>query len=132
MFAVRRLSSVAALKGRIASTGVRSFMAAAPIRKDLVQDLYLNEIRAYRPPATDATAKANLVEKFVLPTPPPVPEIETASSEGAIVEDAIAEEEWPPLYNAIDDPHNYPDDWEIRTEVDKGNMIPDRLKVFYK
>ncbi|KAI8848726.1 hypothetical protein BC829DRAFT_393312 [Chytridium lagenaria] len=95
--------------------GARTFMAAAPARKA-------------RP--VDAAAKVDLVDKFAFPAPPPVPEVEALVSETAVVEDAIEEEEWPAVYNPIDDPNNYPDEWEYRTEADKGTILPERLKPY--
>ncbi|KAJ3112636.1 hypothetical protein HDU96_004358, partial [Phlyctochytrium bullatum] len=97
---------------------------------DIVQDLYLNELRAYRPPAVDASAKANLVDKFTLPTPPPAPGIEASVSDAVVTEDAMEEEEWPPVYNPIEDPHNYNSEWEFRTEVDNGKLLPEMLKPY--
>ncbi|KAJ3210130.1 hypothetical protein HDU67_005631 [Dinochytrium kinnereticum] len=113
-----------------AAFGARTFMAVSPLRKDLIQDLYLSEIRAYKPAATDAAVKVDLVDKFSLPTPPAKPEIEASVSETAVVEDAIEEEEWPPVYNPIDDPNNYNDEWEFRTEADTGKLLPERLKPY--
>ncbi|KAJ3134114.1 hypothetical protein HK101_004387 [Irineochytrium annulatum] len=117
---------------RPAVAGVpRMFSIQQPLRADIIQDLYLKELRAYKPAPAAANEKVDLVDKFSTPTPPPKPEIDvSAAAEGGVEQpESLEEESWPPLYNAIDDPHNYPDMWELRTEVDDGGLLPQRLKV---
>ena len=41
---------------------------------DIIQDLYLRELRAYKPPAVKATDAEGLVHKFNMPKPPKSPE----------------------------------------------------------
>ena len=71
------------------------------IKIDFIQEIYLNELRAYKPSKSASTEKTDLVDKFVLPTPPPAPVLETAPT--AEVDDAAAmkEEAWPAPYNPI-------------------------------
>ncbi|ODH53567.1 hypothetical protein GX48_00400 [Paracoccidioides brasiliensis] len=52
----------------------RTFIAT-PIRQaDLIQDMYLRELRAYRPPPTKPSDADAHVQKFSIPKPPPSPE----------------------------------------------------------
>ncbi|KAL1984158.1 hypothetical protein VTN96DRAFT_9379 [Rasamsonia emersonii] len=52
----------------------RTFLTTAARRADPVQDLYLRELRAYKPtPPKPGDAEAH-VQKFTVPTPPPSPE----------------------------------------------------------
>ncbi|ORY51977.1 hypothetical protein BCR33DRAFT_780129 [Rhizoclosmatium globosum] len=109
-------------------TQTRSFSAAAFVRRDLVQDMYLNEIRNYKAPKAAAADSANLVSSFAQPKAPAAPALE---SEVAAFEDgaAIAEAEWPALKSPIDDHHNYNDEWDFITDAnDGGVLLPKRLK----
>ncbi|KAJ3027920.1 UNVERIFIED_CONTAM: hypothetical protein HDU68_002834 [Siphonaria sp. JEL0065] len=84
----------------------RNFSAAAFVRRDFVQDLYLTEIRNYKAPKSSAADTSSLVSSFAQPKAPAAPELET---EVAAFEDgaAVAEAEWPALKSPIDDHHNY-------------------------
>ncbi|KAI9199297.1 uncharacterized protein BJ171DRAFT_632238 [Polychytrium aggregatum] len=93
---------------------------------DFIQKLYLDAIRGYVPKET--TEKVAIPDKFTVPAPPPKPELETAPARAVQGEEAFAEEEWPALYNAIDDPHNYNDEWDFTTDNDDGALLPQRLK----
>ncbi|KAI9332335.1 hypothetical protein BDR26DRAFT_869325 [Obelidium mucronatum] len=124
-FALAKRASVVALKP------TRSFSAAAFARRDLVQDMYLNEIRNYKAPKNSAAADtSSLVSAFAQPKAPAAPALET---EGAVAfEDggaAVAEAEWPVLKSPIDDHHNYNDEWDFVTDAnDGGVLLPKRLK----
>lgn len=60
------------------STGMvikRFFIAPTPIRRaDLVQDIYIRELRAYKPPSIKASDSEGHVQRFTPPSPPPSPE----------------------------------------------------------
>jgi hypothetical protein len=68
---------------------------------DFIQDLYLNELRAYKPSKAASAEKADLVDKFILPTPPQAPALETVSAAEVDDSAAMQEEAWPALYNPI-------------------------------
>ncbi|KAF8153986.1 ATP synthase complex subunit H-domain-containing protein [Crassisporium funariophilum] len=51
----------------------RTFASSAVTRKDLVQDLYLREIKAYKPAATAQDAHVGVVKKYALPPKPKAP-----------------------------------------------------------
>ncbi|KAL2001821.1 hypothetical protein VTN02DRAFT_1164 [Thermoascus thermophilus] len=56
------------------SVSRRTFLTSAARQADPVQDLYLRELRAYKPaPAKPGEAEAQ-TQKFTLPKPPPSPE----------------------------------------------------------
>ncbi|KAJ1956280.1 hypothetical protein GGI12_005346 [Dipsacomyces acuminosporus] len=65
MFALVRTQAVSRL-------AVRSFSASSATKKDLLQDLYLKEIRGYKPDAKAAKADVTTKE-FVAPKTPEVP-----------------------------------------------------------
>ncbi|CRG86057.1 hypothetical protein PISL3812_03060 [Talaromyces islandicus] len=58
------------------SVGVshRTFLTTATRQADPVQDLYLRELRAYKPKPTKAGDAEAHVQKFSAPKPPPSPE----------------------------------------------------------
>ncbi|OKL63552.1 hypothetical protein UA08_01292 [Talaromyces atroroseus] len=65
------------------SVGVsyRTFLTTATRRADPVQDLYLRELRAYKPkPTKPGDAEAH-VQKFSAPKPPPSPEEASLANE---------------------------------------------------
>ncbi|KAI9098816.1 hypothetical protein DFS34DRAFT_619063 [Phlyctochytrium arcticum] len=113
---------------RWAAPAARAFSQSTVARADFVTDLYLQELRNYTPAKQASADKVDLPTTFTAPTPPAKPEVERAVAQAtATGEEIIEEEEWPPVYNPIDDPANYPDEWEYRTEKDDGNVIPRRL-----
>ncbi|KAI8810469.1 hypothetical protein BJ742DRAFT_800405 [Cladochytrium replicatum] len=106
----------------------RPLSTTSIVKADLIQELYLNEIRAYKP--KPITEKVELPSKFSPPTPPAKPELEGAvveASATSAVEESIEEEQWPALYNPIDDPANYNTDFDFTTENDDGSWYPKRL-----
>lgn len=86
------------------SASRRTFSVSPSLKADILQSLYLSQLKAYKP--SKAAAKTDLPETFALPAAPPVPafdktEAVTASS------GKVEEEAWPALYDPIDDPNNY-------------------------
>ncbi|EXJ57622.1 F-type H+-transporting ATPase subunit H [Cladophialophora yegresii CBS 114405] len=59
----------------------RSFAAASISRADLIQDLYLKELRAYKPPPQKASDAEGQVQKFTPPAAPKSPEETNLASE---------------------------------------------------
>ncbi|KAF1959558.1 hypothetical protein CC80DRAFT_489679 [Byssothecium circinans] len=53
----------------------RTFIVPTAVRQaDLVQDLYLKELKAFKPAQVKATDSEGQVQKFTVPKPPPSPE----------------------------------------------------------
>ncbi|KAK2798163.1 hypothetical protein FQN51_007849 [Onygenales sp. PD_10] len=72
---LRASRSLLARTARQPLTAARRTFIASPIRQaDLVQDLYLRELRAYKPAPTKASDADAYVQKFSVPKPPPSPE----------------------------------------------------------
>ncbi|KAF9526211.1 ATP synthase complex subunit H-domain-containing protein [Crepidotus variabilis] len=55
----------------------RTFTTSAVARKDLVQDLYVREIKAYKPAAVAKDAHVGSVKQLSLPTSPKAPALPT-------------------------------------------------------
>ncbi|KAF9472672.1 hypothetical protein BDN70DRAFT_886757 [Pholiota conissans] len=53
----------------------RAFASSAASRKDFVQDLYLREIKAYKPVPQAKDAHVGVVKKFSLPPSPATPKL---------------------------------------------------------
>ncbi|KAI0852900.1 ATP synthase complex subunit H-domain-containing protein [Daldinia vernicosa] len=105
--AITRVARVNAVRGFIAPTVSR--------RADFVQELYLKELKAYKPPPVKDSDAAGQVQNFTLPKPPKSPEeadlasslkeyenmaVEVEGNEGAansstpaVVEDWLVDEE---------------------------------------
>ncbi|KZZ95705.1 ATPase, F0 complex, subunit H [Ascosphaera apis ARSEF 7405] len=95
----------------------RSFVTTPVRGADLIQDLYLKEIRAYKAPQVKASDADAHVHKFSVPQPPPSPEEANLASElqdyeaqavevegqAATGEAAPVEQDW------------FEDDWEEET-----------------
>ncbi|KIM41951.1 hypothetical protein M413DRAFT_71087 [Hebeloma cylindrosporum] len=64
------------LQARQASSK-RAFASSAVSRKDLVQDLYLREVKAYKPTPLGKDAHVGAVKKFSLPPSPKSPALPT-------------------------------------------------------
>jgi F-type H+-transporting ATPase subunit h len=60
---------------------------------DLIQDLYLKELRAYKPPPQKASDSEGHVQKFTPPTAPRSPEETNLASEMKEYEDQVVEVE---------------------------------------
>ncbi|KAF5375439.1 hypothetical protein D9615_007972 [Tricholomella constricta] len=56
---------------------VRVFSSTAVSRKDLVQDIYLREIKAYKPAAVAKDAHVGVVKSYSLPPSPKAPALPT-------------------------------------------------------
>ncbi|EME88754.1 uncharacterized protein MYCFIDRAFT_58041 [Pseudocercospora fijiensis CIRAD86] len=53
----------------------RTFITPTAVRQaDLVQDMYLKELKAYKPAPLKANDSEGQVQKFTVPKPPPSPE----------------------------------------------------------
>ncbi|KAF4627034.1 hypothetical protein G7Y89_g11123 [Cudoniella acicularis] len=52
----------------------RTFITPTAVRRDLVQDLYVRELKAYKVPAVKATDSEGHVQTFSAPSPPKSPE----------------------------------------------------------
>ncbi|KAK4053578.1 hypothetical protein OIO90_003815 [Microbotryomycetes sp. JL221] len=57
----------------------RQFSAQAVVRKDFVQELYLKELKAYKP-STNAAAQAGSVKSYSTPSAPKAPEVPDSSA----------------------------------------------------
>ncbi|RMZ80125.1 hypothetical protein DV737_g3194, partial [Chaetothyriales sp. CBS 132003] len=69
------------------TTTRRAFQVSAASRADLVQDLYLKELRNYKVPATKASDADGLVQKFTPPAAPKSPEEANLAAEASTEED---------------------------------------------
>ncbi|KAG1730604.1 ATP synthase complex subunit H-domain-containing protein [Suillus lakei] len=58
---------------RQAARSARTFSTTSIARKDLVQDLYVKELKAYKPPAAAKDAHVGVVKNFSLPAVPKPP-----------------------------------------------------------
>lgn len=94
-----------------------------PPNTDLVSDLYVAELKLYKP--APLVEKSGLQETFSLPQPPAKPAVETLGSVKAM--EALAEAAWPELLDPIDDTKNYNNEWDFRTDIDDGSLFPKRL-----
>ncbi|KAG6829231.1 hypothetical protein H0H92_005233 [Tricholoma furcatifolium] len=56
---------------------VRAFSSTTVARKDLVQDIYLREIKAYKPAAVAKDAHVGVVKSYTLPPTPKAPVLPT-------------------------------------------------------
>ncbi|KZT25043.1 hypothetical protein NEOLEDRAFT_1093466 [Neolentinus lepideus HHB14362 ss-1] len=54
-------------------SNVRGLSMSPPARKDLVQDVYVREIKAYKAPAPPKDAHVGHVKPFAAPNPPKAP-----------------------------------------------------------
>ncbi|KAJ7737869.1 ATP synthase complex subunit H-domain-containing protein [Mycena maculata] len=55
----------------------RTFTSSAAARKDIVQDLYLKEIKAYKAPPAAKDAHVGVVKAYTMPPTPKVPALPT-------------------------------------------------------
>ncbi|KAI8592841.1 hypothetical protein HDU89_007238 [Geranomyces variabilis] len=126
---VRAVRPAAFLATRLAApSAVRGFAhtATAKASADLIRDIYVDALKNYQAPKA-ANEKVDLPTTFAAPAPPAKPEVDVTVAEvSATADEAVAEEEWPAVYNPIDDPANYPDEWDFTTENDDGKLLPAR------
>ncbi|KAI8826059.1 uncharacterized protein EV422DRAFT_563870 [Fimicolochytrium jonesii] len=110
-----------------APSATRGFAQTASVKADIISQIYLQQLKAYTPPK-DTGAKVDLPTSFAAPAPPPKPELDVTVAEASgAVEQGVEEEQWPPVYNPIDDPANYPDEYDFTTDNDDGALFPKRL-----
>ncbi|KAF1805209.1 ATP synthase F0 subcomplex subunit H ATP14 [Mucor lusitanicus] len=84
------LSSIS-FKAAVPSIAARSFSAAAVMQKDVVQDLFIKELKGYKP-APAAAADESAVKELKLPAAPAVPEVDADLSQQLAAYDAEPEE----------------------------------------
>ena len=90
---------------RCSTLQLRCFSASALGRADLIQSLYVQHLKAYKP-LPKASIKTELPETFTLPKAPAAPvfdKTELTFESSALAKDA----DWPPLENPIDHPDNF-------------------------
>ncbi|KAI5455506.1 hypothetical protein NCC49_000314 [Naganishia albida] len=58
---------------RSVAAPVRSFSTSQVARKDLIQDLYLNQLRSYKPAPKSADAHLSSVKSYAAPAAPQAP-----------------------------------------------------------
>ncbi|BGP20028.1 hypothetical protein JCM10213v2_008163 [Rhodosporidiobolus nylandii] len=63
---------------RATRSAQRSFSTGAVVRKDFVQDLYLRELKAYKP--TKVASQAGATKSYSTPSAPKAPEVPTADA----------------------------------------------------
>ncbi|ORE11020.1 hypothetical protein BCV72DRAFT_130139 [Rhizopus microsporus var. microsporus] len=87
------IRSIAVKPARVAvpAMAARSFSVAAVMKKDVLQDLFLKELKAYKPQPV-ATTDDNVAKDLKLPPAPAVPEIEADISQQLAAYDAEPEE----------------------------------------
>ncbi|KAI9635415.1 ATP synthase complex subunit H-domain-containing protein [Dioszegia hungarica] len=62
---------------RAAPSFSRSISLSAVARKDLIQDLYVSQLKAYKPSPQAKDAAASSVRSYTAPTPPKAPALPT-------------------------------------------------------
>ncbi|KAI1933629.1 ATP synthase F0 subcomplex subunit H atp14 [Ophidiomyces ophidiicola] len=67
-------SIVARVARQQSSFAIRTFATSSARQADAVQDLYLRELRAYKPAPVKASDADAYVQKFAMPATPPSPE----------------------------------------------------------
>ncbi|KAF9348964.1 hypothetical protein BGX26_012687 [Mortierella sp. AD094] len=106
MFAARFLTRAAVARPAVSRMAVRNFTApSAPLMQDLIKDLYLKELKGYKPtPDPKGDDPSSQTKAFKAPEAPVAPAIdaaadlsawETANVEiaDAVIEEAVEEEE---------------------------------------
>jgi hypothetical protein len=84
---------------------VRCFSGSSGAQADLIQSLYVQQLKAYKPLPKSAV-KAEIPETFSLPKAPAAPAFD--KTELKFESSALAKDtEWPPLENHIDNPENF-------------------------
>ncbi|SGY19953.1 BQ5605_C017g08403 [Microbotryum silenes-dioicae] len=78
MFAARTLIKQSVQLIALARPLARSFSVNAPVRKDFVQELYLRELKAYKP--NPAPSAAGSVKSYSNPTAPKAPAVPDAAA----------------------------------------------------
>ncbi|KAI8910230.1 hypothetical protein EDD86DRAFT_275326 [Gorgonomyces haynaldii] len=103
----------------------RMFSKTSLLRADTITGLYLQELKQYKP--AKSAEPSGLPETFALPKPPAKPEVD-GQDVVFKAEEQLEEAAWPKLVDPIDDPANYNDVWDFRTDKDSGSLFPGPLK----
>ncbi|KAI8886302.1 hypothetical protein K501DRAFT_213929 [Backusella circina FSU 941] len=80
-----------AFKPAVPALAARSFSGAAVMQKDVVQDLFLKELKAYKP-APAAASEEGQVKDLKLPAAPAVPQVDADLAEQLAAYDAEPKE----------------------------------------
>ncbi|GLB44583.1 putative ATP synthase complex subunit h [Lyophyllum shimeji] len=59
------------------TASVRAFSSTSVARRDIVQELYLRELKSYKPPAVPKDAHVGVVKQYTLPPAPQPPMVPT-------------------------------------------------------
>ncbi|KAG1457953.1 hypothetical protein G6F56_006500 [Rhizopus delemar] len=76
---------------RVPTMAARSFSAAAVMKKDVLQELFLKELKAYKPQPI-ASSEESAAKDLKLPAAPAVPEIDADIKEQLAAYDAEVKE----------------------------------------
>ncbi|OBZ83623.1 ATP synthase subunit H, mitochondrial [Choanephora cucurbitarum] len=79
-----------AFKAAVPAMATRSFSAAAVMQKDVIQDLFIKELKGYKP--APIAVDENAVKDLKLPAAPAVPEVDADLSQQLAAYDAEPEE----------------------------------------
>ncbi|KAH8115021.1 ATP synthase complex subunit H-domain-containing protein [Phellopilus nigrolimitatus] len=70
------MSAILKSSSRLARLSQRRCISSSPVsRKDIVQDLYLSQLRTYKPPVQAKDAHVGVVKSFHAPAVPKVPSV---------------------------------------------------------
>jgi hypothetical protein len=103
---------------------MKRFLSSTPLKRNIIQELYLTELRAYKP--AKVVAKVDLPETFQVPKAPEIPQL--VKSVAVESKEKMEAQEWSAFVDPIDDPENYNDEWNITQEKDDGAWFPKRVK----
>ncbi|OQO10651.1 hypothetical protein B0A48_03949 [Cryoendolithus antarcticus] len=90
VFAVYRLPLARAMRQQSPLLR-RTFIATSQVQADIVQDLYLRELKSYRSPPVKPSDSKGHVQEFTLPKAPPSPEEADIASELKAYESQVPE-----------------------------------------
>merc|ERR1712093_395330 len=76
----------------VARTSSRTFTTSALVKKDFVQDLYLRELKAYKPKEVAANAHVGQVKEFHSPSAPKAPAVASPTTAASTEADSDATE----------------------------------------
>ncbi|KAG1407016.1 hypothetical protein G6F60_002504 [Rhizopus arrhizus] len=91
--AINAIRSVAikSAQASVPAMAARSFSAAVVVKKDVLQDLFLKELKVYKPQPV-AASDESIAKDFKLPPAPAVPEVDADISQQLAAYDAEPEE----------------------------------------
>ncbi|KAF9109685.1 hypothetical protein BGX27_007336 [Mortierella sp. AM989] len=100
MFATRFLTRAVVARPAVSRMAVRNFAApSAPLMQDIIKNLYLQELKAYKPtPDAKSNDAASQTKEFKVPVAPAAPVIDAAADlaaweqANAEIADAVSEE----------------------------------------